>query len=405
MRKKKLNNINVTTKFISSERYKHKDKLLPKFESPIEASTLKRNKDDGHIENDKLQQNTKNGFIEGRKVVVELFPLISAVSIICIVMVQMHYAKIAEHYYNIEKSLFFTENVYGTLIDIGLFAIFNLLFPLWLVYIYFFEKKFSLFFGVSLLLICVFIFCVGLSVMLQSIIQGIYPKEVNKITYFILNYPQIFIPLLSLMGTMGFWIMLDNTVVSHPVQKKRIEDGNKETAVQETGCSKSKKVSSSNSSENEFGKSKMIKSITAFICFICVLVAFAVIGVWVCNFILGGILIINKESYPKKKTYEIVQNNKYPESTDTSGQTTSASNIQVVILHRGSQVLLMNGVIDGNETINPQEDMSSSNLVIDTSFYEFQEESQYRFYKKKFKNVTTTELLKEQQNKKTQESP
>lgn len=60
----------------------------------------------------------------------------------------------------------------------------------------------------------------------------------------------------------------------------------------------------------------------------------------------------------------------------------------MVILHRGSQVLLMNGKIDGNETINPQEDMSSSNLVIDTKSYEFQEASQYRFYRKEFKNVT-----------------
>jgi membrane protein len=65
------------------------------------------------------------------------------------------------------------------------------------------------------------------------------------------------------------------------------------------------------------------------------------------------------------------------------------SKFQVVILHRGSQVLLMNGKIDGNETINLQEDMSSSNLVIDTKSYEFQEASQYRFYRKKFNDVTT----------------
>ena len=65
------------------------------------------------------------------------------------------------------------------------------------------------------------------------------------------------------------------------------------------------------------------------------------------------------------------------------------SKFQVVILHRGSQVLLMNGKIDGNETINLHEDMSSSNLVIDTKSYEFQEASQYRFYRKKFNDVTT----------------
>ena len=116
-------------------------------------------------------------------------------------------------------------------------------------------------------------------------------------------------------------------------------------------------------------------------------------------------ILTYKDTSQKNKTYEIVQNNNYPELTDTSGQITSSSNIQVVILHRGSQVLLMNGEIDGNKAINPQEDVSSSNLVIDTSSYEFQEASQYRFYKKEFKNVTTTELVKEQQNKKTQESP
>ena len=122
---------------------------------------------------------------------------------------------------------------------------------------------------------------------------------------------------------------------------------------------------------------------------ICVLSAVAVIWAWLWNFILGGVFIINKESYSQKKTYEIVQNNNYTELTDTSGQITSASNIQVVILHRGSQVLLMNGEIDGNETINPQEDMSSSNLVIDINSYEIQEASQYRFYRKKFNDVTT----------------
>ena len=65
------------------------------------------------------------------------------------------------------------------------------------------------------------------------------------------------------------------------------------------------------------------------------------------------------------------------------------SKFQVVIIHRGSQVLLMNGEIDGNETINPQEDMSSSNLVIDINSYEVQEASQYRFYRKKFNDVKT----------------
>ena len=119
--------------------------------------------------------------------------------------------------------------------------------------------------------------------------------------------------------------------------------------------------------------------------------------------------------YTKKQDYEIVQKMSssnleeqvrqkklycdYPEE-----QKFTRESFQVVILHHGSQVLLMNGEIDGNQAINPQEDLSSSNLVIDTSSYEFQEASQYRFYRKEFKDVTT-EFLKEQENKKKQESP
>lgn len=88
-----------------------------------------------------------------------------------------------------------------------------------------------------------------------------------------------------------------------------------------------------------------------------------------------------------KKYYEIVQLRNTPDYEINGARICSASNLQVVILHRGSQVLLMNGKIDDNETVNPKEDMSSSNLVIDTSSYEFQEASQYRFYRKEFNDV------------------
>lgn len=79
-----------------------------------------------------------------------------------------------------------------------------------------------------------------------------------------------------------------------------------------------------------------------------------------------------------KKYYEIVQLRNTPDYEINGEHISSASNLQAVILYRGSQVLLMNCKIT-----------SSSNLVIDTSSYEFQEASQYRFYRKKFKNVTT----------------
>lgn len=391
-RRQEGKNTKVKIESISVEMYDHNEKLVSQFERPIDAPDVKQNKDNIDTDNssEKLQQNEKNGFIEGLKILTDSFPLISGMIIASIVITQIFYANIAEQYYHIEKSLFFTEIVYDILLNVGEFTILNLSFLLLTIVIYNSTKDIHLIFYFFVFFISCAVLVIGLYIYAESISQGIYPAEdVNRV---LIKYPLIslaFILLLSFLGTVGFWIMFDNTVVSHLVQKKRMEDGNKEKAVQETGCSKSKKVSNSNSSENEFGKSKMIKGITAFICFICVLAAFAVIGVWLWNFILGGVLIINKESYPKKKTYEIVQNNNYTELTDTSGQITSASNIQVVILHRGSQVLLMNGEIDGNEVINPQEDVSSSNLVIDTSSYEFQEANQYRFYRKTFNNVTT----------------
>ena len=123
-----------------------------------------------------------------------------------------------------------------------------------------------------------------------------------------------------------------------------------------------------------------------------------------------SIIGMTKNPYMDKRDYEIVQMisasnlEKIEEKTKSDSiyqtergdteynyrneQNKDESPFQVVILHRGSQVLLMNGEIDGNEAINPQEDMSSSNLVIDTSSYEFQEASQYRFYRKTFNSVT-----------------
>ena len=89
-----------------------------------------------------------------------------------------------------------------------------------------------------------------------------------------------------------------------------------------------------------------------------------------------------------KKYYEIVQLRNTPDYAINDEQKASDSNLQVVILHRGSQVLLMNGEINDKTTANLQADMSSSKLWIDTSSYEFQEASQYRFYRKEFKNVT-----------------
>lgn len=375
-KKQKEKRTKIKIEPISLEIYDHNDKLVPRIERPIDAPDTKHNKDNIDIDNsaDKLQQNEKNGFITGLKILTDLFPLISGMIIASIVVVQIFYANIAEQYYHIEKSLFFTEIVYDKLIYVGEFAILNLLFLLFAIVMYYnIKKEIPLFFYVLVFLISCAVLSTGLYAYVESISQGIYPGEdINGITLCILKYPLVFILLLSFLGTVGFWIMLDNIVLSHIVLKLQ-------TLISRIKrlCNKDKKAKKTG--KEECKQSKIITNIVAIICVICVLSAAAVIGAWLWNFILGVGLIFNKESYPQKRTYEIVQNNTYPELNTTSGQVASATNFQVVILHRGSQVLLMNGKIDGNETINPQEDMSSSNLVIDTKSYEFQEASQYRF--------------------------
>lgn len=396
-RKRNKNNIDEVSVNVGVQK-----QLMIKSKTTIKEPALELEKyDKSNIVATNSQQNAKNGFIEGLKILTDLFPLISGMIIASIVIAQIFYANIAEQYYHIEKSLFFTELVYDKLLNVGEFAILNLLFLLLAIVIYNIKHEIHLLFYVLVFLISCAVLSIGLYAYAESISQGIYPADdVNRITLCILKYPLVFIFLLSFLGTMGFWIMLNNIVLSYIAQKiqtlinnkKRLDSvKSKEEEAKETECTnlKSSKIFGYNDGKHEHRQSKIILNTIGLICFICILSTVAVIGVWLWNFILGGVLIINRESYPQKKTYEIVQNNNCPELNTTSEQVASATNFQVVILHRGSQVLLMNGKIDGHEAINPQEDMSSSNLVIDINSYEIQEASQYRFYRKKFNNVTT----------------
>lgn len=162
-------------------------------------------------------------------------------------------------------------------------------------------------------------------------------------------------------------------------------------------CLSAEYQSEKNNSIREYHETSMM--IVFFILIMIPLLKFSIIG-------------MTKNPYMDKRDYEIVQMisasnlERVEEKTesDSKNQTEQGDAeynyrneqnkdeppFQVVILHRGSQVLLMNGEIDGQKTINLQEDKtSSSNLVIDTSSYEFQEASQYRFYRKTFNNVTT----------------
>ena len=103
----------------------------------------------------------------------------------------------------------------------------------------------------------------------------------------------------------------------------------------------------------------------------------------------NSFIFIYKGTSQKNKTYEIVQNINYPEVNITSEQISSASNLQVVILHRGSQILLMNGTIsDGGVEIKSLMDItSSSNLYLDISSYEIQDADKYIFYRRRFASV------------------
>ena len=382
-KKQKEKSTKIKIKPISLEIYDHNDKLAPQLERPIDAPDAKQSKDNIDTDNsaEKLQKNTKKGLIERLKLVAGLLPLMSGIIIIAVVIVQMHYANTAEQFYNIEGNLFYSENVYKTLVEIGYFAIYNLLLLPWILYISI-EKKFPFLFVIPLVFVTyMLIFYTGLCNLKESINQGIYQADdVNKIILFYLNHPCIPILIFSVLGTVGFLSIID---------KGDSKDKKKEEATECTNL-KSNKIDDSNGSKDECKESNIITNIIAFFCYFGILATAVALVVWLANFISGVFFISNRGSYPQKITYEIVQNQNNSELNGSSVQTTSTSNIQVVILHRGSQVLLMNGKIDGKENINPQEDItSSSNLEIDTSSYEFQEASQYRFYRKTFNNVTT----------------
>lgn len=90
-----------------------------------------------------------------------------------------------------------------------------------------------------------------------------------------------------------------------------------------------------------------------------------------------------------KKFYEIVQLRNIPDYEISDKKKASDSNLQVVILHRGSQVLLMNGTIDDGEVEikSPKDITSSSNLYLDISSYEIHDADKYIFYRKRFASV------------------
>jgi membrane protein len=125
------------------------------------------------------------------------------------------------------------------------------------------------------------------------------------------------------------------------------------------------------------------------------IVAVVLLALFSCIIFLGLIYVCHlswSSLTPKnKKYYEIVQLRNTPDYEINGEQKASDSNLQVVILHRGSQVLLMNGSIENGEgqkiISTPKEIRSSSNLYLDISSYEIQDVDKYTFYGKRFASV------------------
>lgn len=342
----------------------------------IDENTNNENTNDAMKDSMKEKEDSESkSNVDVSKVLKFLLTVTTPILTIFTVWVRYSYATEVESFYGIEKSLVYS--VIGSEVVLSLIQnVYPILLPVCLIFLYFIlGKKFSLIFGIFTALIsAMFLF------MFIQIIEYLTNWNLNSTSFF----STIFIILISILGTIAFWLMyLDETKYKINWRKSTIRE----------------LLNNSNNNGNQNKKSLgFLYRVFYGLCFIA-----AVIIIFAYSFV-GAILFKNTGLSSNKKTYEIVQ--KLPSTDDTqAGIGTLKASIQVVILHHGSQVLLMNGEIDGNEAINPQEDMSSSTLVIDTSSYEFQEASKYRFYKKKFKKVSTSELVKEQQNQKTQESP
>lgn len=136
-----------------------------------------------------------------------------------------------------------------------------------------------------------------------------------------------------------------------------------------------------------------------------------ILGVLICAIVAMALLVepyymavqnFWNNPYAKKNKYEIVQslnqlspNNKVDimvsgSNLENNGENiVSDSNLQVVILHTGSQILLMNGTIDDGEVEikSPKDITSSSNLYLDISSYEIRDADKYIFYRKRFASV------------------
>lgn len=302
------------------------------------------------------------------KILPILTPIYTSLNIIISLLIafwQYSYAIRAEKYFGIEANLLYQGGTFDkTLVTILINMLVIIFVPTLLFINYKLDHGFNSLFKRTLFLLSLFIIYIGLNIM----------PIMNTLSYNILIVIVLF-P--AFLATIGFWFMYQDDVkddkswrcntISNIIINRII--GFKKDDAKAEPCNQKNNV------------------LTLIFGTVCILSSIFVIGIYsyIVLYIACSAYLENSPS--KKKNYEIVEKISHYEPNIQSEQTISASNIQVVILHRGSQVLLMNGKIDDNKTVNPKEDMSSSNLVIDTSSYEFQEASQYRFYRKEFNDV------------------
>lgn len=335
----------------------------------IEEKNLKNNSPSKWIW-DKL-----SGVIEVIRFIITALPMITP---LLAALYKYFYTIDAEKYYGIEANLLSLEGTVGnTLITLMGSTLLILFVPTLLLYIHKFDHGFNLAFANVLLSLIIAILYIWLKIILNMTI-------LHHIIFFLIA------PVVAFLATIGCWFMYQDDVkndkswrydtirniISRIWEFKKAEEKTEE-------CNKEIKKAEEKTEEKteEYNKSTLVCAIIFILLFISVIYVYSYIVIFIASINIGKLP-------SQKKNYEIVQMNNDPELNATSEQICSASNFQVVILHRDSQVLLMNGEIDDKTTANLQADMSTSKLWIDTKSYEFQEASQYRFYRKKFKYVT-----------------
>ena len=355
----------------------------------IEEKTIEEKKDLKNNSPCKWIWDILSGFIEVIRLIITALP---AITPLLAALYKYFYTIDAENYYGIEANLLSLEGTVGnTLITLMGSTLLILFVPTLLLYIHKFDHGFNKTFANVLLSLIIVILYIWLTIILNMTIQ-------HHIIFFLIA------PVVAFLATIGGWFMYQDDVkddkswrydtirniISRIWEFKKAEEKteecNKEIKKAEEKTEEcNKEIKKDEEKTEEYNKK--IKKCTLVCAILFILLFISVIYVY--SYIVIFIASINIGKLPsQKKNYEIVQMNNDPELNATSEQICSASNFQVVILHRGSQVLLMNGEIDDKTTANLQADMSSSKLWIDTKSYEFQEASQYRFYRKKFKNVT-----------------